>query len=73
MTEPAAEATNIIDFTVIKMLQLYERYSVSGQAEHAAAIWEALEAYSSGSCTIIFKGGIPYITAPQPVDIDEET
>ena len=73
MSNEDPEDSNIIDFIRIKMLQMYEDYSAQGEFDHADAIWDALSAYTSGSCNIIFKRGVPYITAPQPDDNTEES
>ena len=55
------EDSNIIDFIDVKMMQLYEDYSASGNYNHADACWRALDSYVSGTVDIIFKRGEPYV------------
>ena len=57
------EDSNIIDFIEIKMLQLFEQYSTVGDTATAAACWDALAEYLSGTIDIIFKHGEPYVIA----------
>ena len=73
MTDHEAQDSNIIDFIEIKMLKMYEDFSEQGETDNAAAIWDALSAYVSGSATIVFRRGIPFISPLQGDDITEES
>ena len=73
MTDHEAQDSNIIDFIEIKMLKMYEDFSAQGETDNAAAIWDALSAYVSGSATIVFRRGIPFISPLQGDDITEES
>ena len=55
------------------MLKMYEDFSAQGETDNAAAIWDALSAYVSGSATIVFRRGIPFISPLQGDDITEES
>ena len=70
MTGRYPQDSNIIDFVEVKMLQLYEQYSVLGDDTRAEACWYALAAYVSGTIDIIFKRGQPYVIDREKNDTD---
>ena len=63
------ENNNVIDFTAYRIQRLAETLVAEGDLGNATALYEALDAYTAGLCTVAFIDGNTYIT---PVGEDEE-
>ena len=61
------EENNVYDFAAYRMQRDAEAYCLAGDHEAAEALWEAIEAYLQGLCTVTFIEGRTYLT---PTDLD---
>jgi len=65
------EDSNIIDFVQVKMLKLIDEYGANGRDDMAAACWNALDNYMSGSVNIYFQNGDPFVARINLDDVPE--
>ena len=61
MAEDTKE-NNVYDFTAYRMQRTAEVLYASGDLDNAEALWDALEAYLQGLCTVTFVEGKTYLT-----------
>ena len=66
------EENNVYDFAAYRMQRDAEAYSLAGDHDAAEALWEAIEAYLQGLCTVTFIEGRTYLT-PANFDLVEAT
>jgi hypothetical protein len=55
------DMSEVIDFTEIKLKQLYEEYKASGNYTVADTIWKVLAEYKTGNAVVRWKGGLPFV------------
>ena len=66
------EENNVYDFTAHRMQRDAEACYAAGDHEGAEALWDAIEAYLQGLCTVTFVEGRTYLT-PANFDMGEAT
>ena len=60
------DENNLIDFTVIKLKEMYKQYMDSNMPDVASDIMQVLLEYQKGKVVIIWREGLPYVKSKSP-------
>jgi hypothetical protein len=53
--------SEVIDFTIAKLKQLYKEYKAKGDYPVADALLHVIDEYQSGNAEVVWKEGLPYV------------